>query len=149
MRIALDIDDVIRDLQSQIKVLHPEWCGTKYNIPELRLRDIDYRHAKVNDIPTFDFTMYITSCPPWAYNDTLKWLKDNGFPNKKVIMSSIKLSTMRIYGIDILVDDKPSTFHQVNSKHDTVCYLYDQPWNRDIETPLRVHSLAEFWERVS
>ena len=146
MKIALDIDHVIADITSELKRLHPEWCGTKYALPGLRLSEIDYSIATVLDRPDFDFDCYITSRPSYAYNITVEWLAKNDLPSKPVYLAHDKLAQMQKLGIDVLVDDKLSTFETILTKSNFHCLLYTQPWNAHVKSVFRVNRLNEVSE---
>lgn len=62
---------------------------------------------------TFDFDYYISAFPPEMFEAREAWLKENGFPDKPLLCTSDKLTTCREYGINVLVDDKGSTIHEV------------------------------------
>ena len=143
MKIALDIDHVIADITNELKRLHPEWCGTKYAIPSLRLSEIDYSIATVLDRPSFNFECYITSRPSYAYDVTVQWLAKNRLPNKPVYLAHDKLTQMQKLGINVLVDDKLSTFETILSKSNLHCLLYTQPWNEHVKSIFRINQLWE------
>lgn len=145
MKIALDLDDVIVDLKPEIKRTHPLWCGTTYAIPNFDVYKLEYQDVGVNDIPTFDFECYITARGSYLRNVTDTWLAKHNLNHKPVYYGNNKLQIMRRLGIDVLIDDKPNTFHRVNAS-EKICYLYTQPWNVHIKTNLRVNNLLEFKE---
>lgn len=143
MKIALDIDGVIADIQPTLKKLHPEWDGTTYHIDGLDLTKIPYFSLPVLDKPDFNFVCYITSRPDWAYLDTIKWLAKNGFPKKPLILSNNKLEAMYEWEVNLLIDDKMETWYEINQTTDKQCFLYSQPWNLGAKTLHRINTLSE------
>jgi len=57
----------------------------------------------------FEITAYVTSLPPEMKSTREAWLKANGFPDAPVIVADDKLPVLKELGIDVFVDDKPST----------------------------------------
>ena len=60
----------------------------------------------------FDFDVYMTHLPEKMLGSRIEWLKKNGFPDKPVIVSGDKAKTCLEMGIDVLIDDKPSTIKE-------------------------------------
>jgi|TARA_R110000851_G_scaffold146223_1_gene285848 hypothetical protein len=134
MKVALDIDDVLAGF-------YPGMCD-KYDRPELKINiwDGDFAAKWVADnfskieankffwlgLPiisnpraiAFEVECYITSSPKEMVNYRIDWLVQNGFPIRPVYHSTNKLETMRELGIDIIVDDKPSTVNSINQSED-------------------------------
>ena len=132
MRIACDVDDVLG-------AFYPTMCK-KFNKPELQVniwdgdlggdcRWIAHKFPKLYDeLPfwstievlsnpssiNFEIDHYITSIPPHLHDIREKWLLDNGFPKRPLICTlGNKVDTMKALGIDVLIDDKPSTIKAV------------------------------------
>ena len=72
----------------------------------------------------FELTCYITSSPKEMVHIREAWLQLQGFPNKPVYHSTNKLETMRALGVDILVDDKPSTVEAINKSDDKMALQF-------------------------
>ena len=127
MKIALDVDGVLANFYGSV-------CK-KYNQPMLVVNDFNLEWATqkmwdeiYNDYDlwenlivlsppqaiTFEFDYYITHIPEHLLESRIKWLRDNGYPEKPVIDSDDKLASMRRLGVDILIDDKPEIVKEVN-----------------------------------
>lgn len=124
MKIALDVDGIFANFYLAM-------CQ-KYNMPYVTLHDwsvdwIDERFHLIQDdtefwsnLPvfnppeaiTFDFECYMTHVPESQKQSRIDWLEKNGFPKKPVIVSGDKAETCVQMGIDVLVDDKPSTISE-------------------------------------
>jgi 5'(3')-deoxyribonucleotidase len=108
-----------------------------------RLVDKGYDVVVVSDSPQgdahCDFTLDDTKVGNPA-DDKRKWLQEH-FPmidKKNVVFTAQK---WRVMG-DVLVDDKPETYEIFNAKGRD-CLLVDMPYNRYIQTDLRVGNLLE------
>lgn len=63
---------------------------------------------------TFDIDHYITSLPAHLHDIREEWLLNNGFPKRPLVCTlNNKVDTMRVLGINVLIDDKPSTIKAV------------------------------------
>ena len=129
-KIALDVDDVLA-------AFYPEVCK-RFGMPEVKTNIWDgkgtckwiadkfpnlyyekefWENMGVLSNPlsiTFDFECYITSIPDFLCEMRVEWLKRHGFPDKPVVCTNDnKLQRMKEEGIDILIDDNPSTIKEV------------------------------------
>ena len=130
MKIACDVDDVLgafyptlcKEFGMPIKRVDIwdgkdtcAWVAAKF--PDL-YDDLDFwRNIEVLSSPSlikFEIDHYITSLPPHLHDIREKWLWDNGFPKKPLVCTlKNKAETMKALGIDVLIDDKPSTIQDV------------------------------------
>ncbi len=140
--IALDIDGVLADIQTELHKLHLEWDGTTYEVSGADYDDFNYLGLAVKDRPNFKVKYLITARPNEYLEDTKTWLEFNNIDYEYIIFAQNKLAAMESFGIDILVEDNPATFEQVNASESKVCFLYDCTYNRHIETQLRIKNLA-------
>ena len=121
-KIALDVDGVIANFYLAVcrRFNHPYETVERWYLPWLTSKMFDevardnefWRTLPVLNPPeaiTFDFQCYMTAVPHDQLESRIQWLKDNGFPNKPVIVSHDKISDCKILGIDVLIDDKPDT----------------------------------------
>jgi len=99
--------------------------------------------AMNRDIP-FEITGYITS-RPISSEESVKWLSANGFPKAEVItippMGS-KGEVLRDKHNAVLIDDGGHNYEDC-VKHGVRCYLFDTPYNRHIDTDMRIYNLSE------
>jgi hypothetical protein len=130
MKIACDVDDVLGAFYSTLCRKHnmPEvqvdiwdgkvacsWIDSMF--PELYEKLDFWSEIEILSNPgsiTFEIDHYITSIPPHLHSIREKWLSDNGFPARPLICSlGSKVETMKSLGINVLIDDKPSTIKAV------------------------------------
>lgn len=62
---------------------------------------------------TFNFDYYITASASSNKATREEWLYNNGFPVKPVICSTDKVVDMRRLGVNVLIDDNPTTLTYV------------------------------------
>jgi hypothetical protein len=157
--IAYDVDGVCLDFTKQLFLFYnKEYPGiesiTDWDLSKF-LPSLNFRHFNGNKefwltMQRFDKSLriikpvcYLTarsSNPDWTHNCLIA----NGFPDVPVYNSKDKLKFMEENNIDILVDDKPGTFHIINdSDTGKRCILYDAPYNRHIQTTQRIKSLED------
>jgi 5'(3')-deoxyribonucleotidase len=130
IKIALDVDDVLA-------AFYPSVCK-KFNKPEIKTNiwdgkksckwiadafpdlwdDVDFwGNLNVLSYPqsiTFDFECYMTSIDPTLGLVREAWLKRNGFPEKPLVCTlGSKIDEMKKRGLNMLIDDKPSTVKAV------------------------------------
>lgn len=74
------------------------------------------KESRPEDI-NFEVDYYITSSPPLMRQHRKAWLDAHGFPNAPILISNDKIQTMRQRGIDVLIDDKPSTLEAVKQNN--------------------------------
>lgn len=144
--VAYDIDGVMADVESEIYKICPKWSGLNYDAP-VDFTDFNYLGLPLKDKPTHKIDYIITSRPNQYQEDTRVWLERHNIDYKVLIFAEDKLSAMKGFEIDVLIDDNPATFEQVN-QGGKVCYLYDCTYNRDVITSLRVHNLAQVEELI-
>lgn len=138
-KIALDIDNVCCDFTEGFlraarlidKVnTYPEssegvyqWDIPHFNVtwPTLRLDPLFWQNLPPYDILPFDFEVaaYVTARPLEMIWVTIRWLDEHGFPNPYetyvVSDSKDKPDVLKSLGIDVFVDDKPSTVQEVQA----------------------------------
>lgn len=76
------------------------------------------------DIP-FEFDYYVTALPEHQKNNRMVNLWMLGFPYKPIIVCNEKHKTCKKLGIDVLVDDKPSTIDEC--RKNGINAIYYQP----------------------
>lgn len=132
-KIACDVDDVLGEC-------YPSLCKW-FNKPEkhINIWDGEVENAWVNELfpnffmekrfwrtisrlsnpnsINFEIDHYITSIPDFLHDIREEWLIKNGFPEKPVICTlGSKVDTMKALGLNVLIDDKPSTIKAVRSE---------------------------------
>lgn len=137
-RIALDIDDVCLDFKGAFEKrfnikLNPYWDGT-YQMKDLLEQLKSDKNFWINlptlHKPNFEPYCYITSRSipdEW----TKECLEKNGFPCAPVYSvpwNESKIPLLKEYKIDILIDDKPTNYHEA-TKNGIFCYLMDNEHN--------------------
>lgn len=130
MKIGCDVDDVLG-------AFYPTMCKT-FNKPEIQVDIWDGKGEcswiaekfpdLYNDLSfwktisrlsnpesiNFEIDHYITSLPLHLHDIREQWLIDNGFPKRPLICTlNNKVDTMKALGINVLIDDKPSTVKAV------------------------------------
>lgn len=75
----------------------------------------------------------------------------NGFSNPKNVITvgigNSKAKALKEAGCDAFIDDSEHNFKELNDEG-ILTYLMDRSHNRHIDTPLRVHSLNEFYTKA-
>jgi len=129
-KIALDVDDCLAGFypamckkfnrpEFQVDIWDAEvdckWVAQKF--PELYNNIGFWKHLPILSDPnsiTFDVDCYITALPNSLGLLRKCWLNDNGFPDRPLICETgSKVDIMQSRGIDVLIDDKPSTIRAV------------------------------------
>lgn len=140
-RVGIDIDDVLADFLGaycdRYKKERPsawmfdrEWEKRYEEIiadPDfyLELRPI----IKPNELP-FEPVVYITSRDERLKTKTLQWLFDyNNYPVAPVVFTKDKLPACKEHKVDVFIDDKFDTFHNLNC-NGVFCYLFDTSHNQ-------------------
>jgi len=144
--VAYDIDGVMADVESEIYKICPEWSGLHYDAP-VDFTDFNYLGLPLKDKPNHKIDYIITSRPRQYSEDTRVWLERNNIDYKILIFTQDKLAAMKGFEIDVLIDDNPATFEQVN-EGGKICYLYDCTYNRDVVTNLRIYNLSQIEELI-
>jgi len=129
MRIAIDIDDVLAQFYPAMCVRFAKPCN-RINIWDgedeaafvrhnMHIVEANHRFwlnlnplSRPEDI-TFEFDCYLTSSPLNMKSYREDWLAIHGFPRKPVIITNDKASFMVKEGLEVLIDDKPSTLEAV------------------------------------
>jgi len=129
--IALDIDDVLAQFYpamcrrfnmscNRINIWDGEgeafFVANNFHIIENNKRfwlNLE-KQSRVEDI-NFRVDYYLTSSPQLMLTHRKAWLDANGFPPAPILISNNKAQTMRQQGIDVLIDDKPSTLELVKA----------------------------------
>lgn len=170
MIVALDVDDVVLAFYPSIckkfgrEVIHTDiWDGNEAckwiadEFPALYHNDNEFWESLEGLIEPhhidFEFDYYITAIPDHLAPMRKKNLMDLGFPDKPILCTKgSKLKVMRDHGIDILVDDKPSTVREVNDSGDKIAIQFVPPYmnGKDIYHPrLTVHNISEVREIIN
>lgn len=148
VRIGLDIDEVLADWTGAwAKKYGTDPRPTEWDFdPKIKKRlkkskKKFWMGIKPKDRPGFTPYCYITSRAAktkW----TVRWLRDNGFPDAPVYTTYDKVATVKSLNLDIFVDDAPHHFKAL-TEAGIKTYLYDCPHNRHIKTGMRIKSLKE------
>jgi hypothetical protein len=156
-KVGLDIDEVLADFVGGMMHRFPEMTDRSiyWNDPHINDNfheikdDVDFwldLKPKIHhdDIP-FEPHCYITSRPV-STEITKKWLKSNGFPDRKIYTVGHDQSKVDIAiesGINIFVDDRYENFIELN-KAGICCFLWDAPHNQRYNVGYkRIKSLIE------
>lgn len=172
-RIGLDMDGVIYDWHSVVHryyMLYANYTGTfrefwmEY-IPSLSEENQDYIVSIPlfydQAFPTVDAQeylpklaeigelFYITSRPDSARFVTRKFFRKHNLPDSEnLFMVADKQPVIRLYDIDVFVDDRGETLEDLGNICLTV--LMNKPWNEHYkDTFTRVNSLQEFYELLT
>jgi hypothetical protein len=142
MKVGLDVDGVLADFYlsmcerySQPYVRINDWNGVDHindNLDDVKGDMEFWRTLRILNAPTFldfDFDYYITSIPEDVKEAREYWLKNNGFPDKPVVVSHDKVTTCRELGVKILIDDKPGTMLKFNKEPDLIGIQYIPPYS--------------------
>jgi 5'(3')-deoxyribonucleotidase len=113
--------------------------------PSAILRDVEEQHTP----------FFITSRVPVAgqsiERQTQKWLnwhKFLGCPTVLVVPHwSQKKALIKDLKLDSFIDDKPDTVEQLYAA-DVNCYIYDQPYNKQVACAPRVKSILDYIKNV-
>lgn len=145
-KIALDIDGVLADFQSDFRKRYnltdnnEHWTFSYLTSnpaiwEELAKDDKFWMDLKPlmngNDIP-FDVTCYVTHRPV-SKEVSEKWLELHNFPCAPVYCAKgSKVDILKSQEIDIFVDDNVSNFIECN-KAGICCFLMDRKWNKYVD----------------
>ena len=92
--------------------------------------------------------VYITSRPDYAKRDTELALQYHLFPfrDKLIFSKGSKAPIIRELGVDVFIDDSPSTITKIVAGTNARIYCRDYPFNRKLDPAgfTRVHSWEEF-----
>lgn len=129
--IAIDVDDVLAAFTPHAHAFHKvpmekcdywnerimdERLGTHWFSKHIAPVEDFWRTLPVLSKPEdidFDFHYYISSFPSEMYDLRVEWLKVNGFPNKPLIVANDKLKQCEHLGVNVMIDDKPSTIRNM------------------------------------
>ena len=131
LKVALDVDDVLAAFTPHAHTHYGKeliklnyWCsdtmeehfGKDWFVPISQREEFWKTLPVLSDakLIDFEFDYYISSFPIEMYDARIEWLMVNGFPNKELIVSSDKLKTCIELGVNVLIDDKPSTIESLN-----------------------------------
>lgn len=151
MRIFLDIDDVIFKWQEayaeRFNTKVPKSWGNS-NLMKRRLMQLtkekDYwLNLPVKNVPNFTPNGFVSARGiPKSW--TKESLKINNVPGRsnvhQVNWGESKLELLKNLKCDIFIDDKVSTFRELN-KNGIFCLLMDAPHNQNVKTKYRIDNL--------
>ncbi len=99
----------------------------------------------------FDFDFYISALPVKHAANRIKNLVENGFPYKPLIVSTQKHIDCKIYGIDIIIDDKLENILQCRKNGVTSLfykpYYYSEEYAKKEYEPLT--SMLEIKNKIN
>lgn len=124
-KVALDVDGVIANFYKALCLKYNKpYVNSEWDVPwfpeyakELRDDKVFWETLPILNAPeklTFNFDLYLTAIPKSLKKSRGKWLKDNKYPDKPVIVSSNKLVKCIKEGITALVDDKITTLLSID-----------------------------------
>lgn len=141
IRFGIDIDDVLADFVGAYCARYNIEKPASYNLDNKFLERYEeilndenfYSNLKTiispSDLP-FEPVVYITARKQQISEVTEKWLfQTNNFPIAPVVYTDDKLSACKAFAIDRFIDDKYSTFINLN-QNGIFCYLFDAPHNQ-------------------
>lgn len=136
-RIALDTDEVLAGFVEKYcekyNISTPYYWEFDYSLPE-RLLELDkdfWLSLPVIEMPNFDPVAYVSN-RSFPVEWTQEWLSINGFPAAPVYHTQNKLEVLRELEVDIFIDDRFSTFRELNQAG--LCtFLLSRPHNRHYE----------------
>lgn len=164
-KIAIDFDDTIAQYyphmckhfkRPELKVdiwdgkLACKWIADEF--PEL-YSNLEFWHSQpVLSSPrsiTFEFDYYLTAFPEKLKWLRKNWLDRNGFPDKPIICTENKVKSMLDLGIDILIDDKPSTVKAVREAGmHAIQFVPPYMTNYDVNDKFTITHLSEVPELI-
>lgn len=157
MRIGIDIDGTINNF-TDVAVKYVEkdygikWNGVDYNIyPNMNLKEIHafmdkYREEFVQEVQPLENAkevidellnaknqiFFITARDYLVADDTLRWLRMNGFSYTDVLFNcGNKVDACKFKQVDFMIDDSPHNLMALN-KGNVPYIVFDQPYNQDI-----------------
>lgn len=75
--------------------------------------------------------------------NTIEWLHEHDLPYDSITFAADKT----VVNLDLMIDDYEKNFIDMTN-HGVRVYLQDRPWNRHVETSLRVHTWDDFLAEV-
>lgn len=107
---------------------------------------IDALHGLVNDGHTIRFitSRYYGDLQHIVEEHTNAWLDSLALGHMDVTFTHAKHEVE----CDVYLDDSPSTYELLIQKG-KICYLYDQPWNKKVDTNRRVFTLGQFRKEIN
>lgn len=174
MKIALDIDDVlagyskgVHESFNDVIEPHNHWSPDESTGKLILKKDdgvvIGYKQEyldKCEHNPDFWYHLepislpidvprstvcYITSSPKNMVEVRINWLAKHGFPKLPVIHSKDKAKTMMDLGVDLLVDDKLETVHQVR-RTNILDAVHFRPWYSTLQEDISITNLNQIKE---
>ena len=99
---------------------HPEFYSDLENVPGSLnvLKKLSEHHSII----------YITQRHKSAYEETVRWLKENGYPEGPVYMTTNKGKTGKELGLSVAFDDQTSCAESYKEAGIT-CFLLARPYN--------------------
>ena len=76
-------------------------------------------------------------------SNTIEWLQKHKVPYDSITFGSDKT----IVDVDVFLEDKPKNFFALEN-YGIRSFLFDQPYNRDVDTEFRVTSWEDFANKV-
>jgi len=131
MRIALDIDDTLAQfypaackyfgkevVQTDIWDMDGYASFIPQNYEEILHNKKFWTNLEILSPPesiNFDFFCYMTSLSVERFDERVRWIESNKYPNKPIIFTEDKISMCLSLGIDVIIDDKPQTIEEARS----------------------------------
>lgn len=151
MKIFLDIDDVVFKWQEayaeRFNTRVPKSWGNS-NLMKRRLKVLTkekeyWLNLPIKNIPNFQPSGFVSARGiPKSW--TKESLKKNNIPGRsnvhQVYWGESKLELLKRLGCDLFIDDKVSTFRELN-KNGIFCLLMDAPHNQNVKTKYRINNL--------
>lgn len=151
MRIFLDIDDVIFKWQEAYAVrfntrVPKSWSNsklTKKRLTQLSKEKEYWLGLPIKNVPNFQPRGFVSARGiPKTW--TKESLKINNIPGRsnvyQVNWGESKLDLLKDLKCDIFIDDKVSTFRELN-KNGIFCLLMDAAHNQNVKTKYRIYDL--------
>lgn len=167
---ALDIDGVLADFDGHVL----EYYDVKDKSPitiyeDMRIQCLSMRWWSDKEfwlsIPSLEEPGSWSDTPQFYLTDrtipvewTKEWLSNNNYPDVPIVCTEhfLKKSMLLqaidgLYGIDkvdFFLEDRSDVFEEINSMTDTICYLRDKTYNKQLNTRLRVTSVNQFLTKI-
>lgn len=120
MRVALDVDGCCLNwFKNACNILGLPLVANCWNVPQITNNwdqiskdERFFMNLETLSKPNFEFDVYLTSIPEQFTQHRIDNLKQNGFPDKPVVVEHNKLQYCIDNNIDLIIDDKPETIRQ-------------------------------------